>query len=284
MTRGERTPFGALCQALYQRNRPYKSQPKFTLTFIEAAGASSEGISDDLATKFFRGERSLTVTFPDRFVRDRLIEFLRSCVEFPRTTDEERTNRCAAIARALESPLEQIIDRERFYRALAAYTDDIVHPGRKLAPFADYYTSDFQFTDEPDQPALTPLHEGDHVTNFGDGRNSPLKLHTYERTDYMFMLMNDGDVDWKDRVLHCSNSDDDWLRPNEVDVKVPFMAPSRSRRIEIPITLSAQHMEGETCSCWVMLDEDGNNCFPDNPDLFNIKATIAFVPEEEDAS
>lgn len=284
MARGERTPFGVLCQALYQRKRPCTSQPKFTLALIEAAGASSEGISDDLATKFFRGERSLTVTFPDRLVRDRLIEFLRSCVELPRTTDEERTNRCAAIARSLESPIEQAFDRERFYRALAAYTDDVVHPGRKLAPFSDYYSSDFQLTDEPDQPALTPLHEGDHVTNLSDGRNSPLKLHIYERTGYMFMLMNDGDVDWKDRVLHCSNPNDDWLRPNEVDVKVPFTAPSRSRRIEIPITLSAQHMEGETCSCWVMLDEDGKNCFPDNPDLFNIKATIAFVPEEEDAS
>lgn len=284
MTRGERTPFGALCQALYQRNRPYKSQPKFTLTFIEAAGASSAGISDDLATKFFRGERSLTVAFPDRFVRDRLIEFLRSCVEFPRTTDEERTNRCAAIARALESPIEQAIDRERFYRALAAYTDDVVHPDRKLAPFADYYTNDFQFTDNPDQPDLTPLHAGDHVTNFSDGRTDPLKLRTYECTSYVFMLMNDGNVDWNGRVLQCTNPDDDWLRPEQTDVAVPFTAPSRFRRIEIPLTLRAQHMEGETCSCWVMLDEHGNNCFPNNPDLFNIKATIAFVPEEEDAS
>lgn len=284
MTRGECTPFGALCQALYQRNRPYRSQPKFTITFIEAAGASSEGISDDLATKFFRGERSLTVAFPNHAVRDQLIEFLRGCVELPRTSDEERANRCAAIARELESPIEQAIDRERFYRALAAYTDDVVNQGRKLVPFADYYTNDFQFTDDTDEPAFVPLHVGDHVTNLSDGRKTPLKLHTYERTGYMFMLMNDGDVDWKDRVLCCSNPDDDWLRPDKVDVKVPFTAPSRAHRIEIPITLRAQHMEGETCSCWVMLDEHGNNCFPDNPNLFSIKATIAFVPEEEDAS
>lgn len=282
--KGKGTPFGVLCQALYQRSRPYKSQPKFTLAFIEAAGGSPQGISDALATKLFRGERSLTVDFLDRLDQDRLIGFLRSCVEVPRTTDEERTNRCAAIACALESPIKQAIDRERFYRALAAYTDDVVHPGRQLAPFADYYASNFQFIDDPDQPDLTPLHAGDHITNLSDGRRSPLKLHTYERTDYMFMLMNDGDVDWKDRVLRCSNPDDDWLRPDKVDVKIPFTAPSRSRRIEIPITLSAQHMEGETCSNWVMFDEHGNNCFPDNPDLFNIKATIAFVPEEEDAS
>lgn len=276
------TAFGTLCQAIYQRSRPYSSQAKFVLNLITATGASSQGVSTDLATKVFRGERSLTVDFPDRLDEEKFTAFFRQCIELPGSTDEQRDERCVEIACALESPIEGPIDRDRFYRALTAYVDDIVHPPRHVGPFSAYYLSDQKGDQQPAPLDLRPLHAGDHVTNFSAGHPTPLRLRTYERIDYEFMLMNDGSVDWDGRILRCTNPTDDRLRPTETEVPVPSTAPSRSRRIGIPLVLRAQHMEGETCSRWVMLDKHGNDCFPDDPELFDIMATVVFVPGKED--
>lgn len=285
MTQAGRTPFGVLCQAVYKRGRPHPSRQAFATALIKATGASTAGISDDALRKYCSGTRApSTVAFPDKLNHETLTGFFRDCVELRGSTDEQRNARCAEIASNLESPISEPIDRERFYRALAIYTDDVVRPNRQLAPFASDYSINPEMVAEASEEALAPLHPGDHVTNFSDGRRTPLALSTYERANYTFLLMNDGNLDWAGRTLRCINADDDWLRPDPPTLEVPFTAPSRARRIQIPLVLAAQHMEGKACSRWVMLDEHGNDCFPKNPDLFTISATITFTADEEDAS
>lgn len=224
----------------------------------------------------------MTVNFPKELDEERLVAFFRKCVELPKTTEEDRLARCDEISRAMTSPIDCPINREHFYIALAYYTEDLVHAFQGMGTLADYYKQSFESRERRIQASGQPMHPGDHASNVSFGSRSPIKLRTYEEVQYSFKLLNDGSVEWRGRTLQCTNPTDDLLRPEQSTVSVSDTAPSRFLAIDVPVTLRAQHMEGDAQSRWVMLDEEGHDCFPNDPDRFVIYATITFVPGEED--
>lgn len=107
-----------------------------------------------------------------------------------------------------------------------------------------------------------PLYDGDAY--WLDTRASSDRTHTvdfYQRFTHTWALVNTGKVSWKNRRLICQNTSEITPCAGQVSIDLPDTAPNRSAKVSVEF--DARGEEDTFVSKWIMVNEDGNNCFPE---------------------
>lgn len=269
-------PFGQVCQAIYVKSID-KNQTAIVLALLESAGLPTDGTNTATAKTWFTG-RSRPVFKNQNNDCHRLAEFFQLRATSGTISPEGPDAWMAAVAWKLGAPREHPYDLDVFVRTLAEFVRGGVQKDPGRSTFFDYYTQCVEKPKEKRVQQGQPNYRGDSATNA-----SPALYHqaTYDSLRHEWWLVNDGSVTWRNRKLVCLNPEDPRIRQlhqEQVNIGIPASPPSRSSKVVLTVELKVQHLEGEARSHWVMVDEYGDNCFPDDPELFDIVVDVTWQP------
>jgi hypothetical protein len=269
-------PFGQVCQAIYVKSID-KNQTAIVLALLESAGLPTDGTNTATAKTWFTG-RSRPVFKNQNIDCHRLAEFFQLRATSGTISPEGPDAWMAAVAWKLGAPREHPYDLDVFVRTLAEFVRGGVQKDPGRSTFFDYYTQCVEKPKEKRVQQGQPNYRGDSATNA-----SPALYHqaTYDSLRHEWWLVNDGSVTWRNRKLVCLNPEDPRIRQlhqEQVNIGIPASPPSRSSKVVLSVELKVQHLEGEARSHWVMVDEYGDNCFPDDPELFDIVVDVTWQP------
>lgn len=115
-------------------------------------------------------------------------------------------------------------------------------------------------TEESNEPPSV-FYPGDNV--YLKSRHRPTySVNVYEKFQHTWEFDNTGTLTWRGRRLYFSNHKD--VRPRtqngEVYLDLPDVPPGKG--VKITVGMTAHGFEGRTECDWIMIDSEGNNCFP----------------------
>ncbi|MFS1131419.1 hypothetical protein ACFC9O_11640 [Enterococcus faecalis] len=223
----------------------------------------------ELQRQLYKGKRRLTsqmkYSFPNPINYEKLSNFFLSgfkdnlnqlfdAFAIPDTTKKEPKQFALALAQQFELFVRNEPD-DVDNKVLSFYTDLIVQP--KKAPLSmnkPYYNND--------GVAMTSL-------------NRSHTLNCYEFAEHTWAFENTGRTDWINRVLILENENN--IAPYFYNTSIPVPNTSSGEKISLTVSLDARGQEGTFDCHWIMVDSDGNNCFPNNKNLFDVRLIIKFT-------
>lgn len=99
----------------------------------------------------------------------------------------------------------------------------------------------------------------------------------YETILHHWTLINTGTCKWENRRLVMVANLDDGLFVSVKTILLPSINPKQSCTLQ---ALVRHSNEGKYNLVWQMHDQNGQDCFPNEPDAFCFKVDVTFVPEE----
>lgn len=124
-----------------------------------------------------------------------------------------------------------------------------------------------------------PLHVGDRVDlinqaakNYTVGMNKKFLHH--------WKLKNSGKVEWRNRKLLFVNNDKKEVRVKAIpsEIVIPDIKPGKF--VDIETEFDSRAFEGVFTTMWKMVDQDGNDCFPNQKWLFDVIIKVEFRLED----
>lgn len=94
-----------------------------------------------------------------------------------------------------------------------------------------------------------------------------------EKFQHTWSFQNSGTQTWRGRRLFFSNHDKVRPRAETNYIDIPDVLPGKG--IKITASMDARGFEGKTECLWIMVDSEGNNCFP-NSGFFTIIVDVTF--------
>lgn len=94
-----------------------------------------------------------------------------------------------------------------------------------------------------------------------------------EKFQHTWSFLNSGTQTWRGRKLFFSNHDKVRPRADTNYIEIPVVPPGKG--IKITASMDARGFEGKTECLWIMVDSEGNNCFP-NSSFFTIVVDVTF--------
>lgn len=103
----------------------------------------------------------------------------------------------------------------------------------------------------------------------------------YEKFEHTWVIHNWGKTIWDGRKLVFSNLDSVTPKAEQYEIEVPYLEPGKIT--ELNVRYDARGKEGAFICKWNMLDSDGNDCFPNSINLFDVRINVEarFLDEEE---
>ena len=185
----------------------------------------------------------------------------------------------AEIRRAMTEfaiPVSIASDQTLFSRAIAAQFQALIQSDSDDVD--DIVAMEYQkFLTEPyaEEPhPMVPTYPGDSafVLEFQPARAYTKKC--YDRFDHTWVIRNAGNQMWRNRKLVFVNQASVKPRADTNCIVIPDTSPGKD--IKITTSFDARGSEGHYESLWVMLDSEGNDCFPNNNRLFAVTIDVKF--------
>lgn len=95
----------------------------------------------------------------------------------------------------------------------------------------------------------------------------------YEKLTVTWKFSNLGKQTWRGRKLYLSNHAEIRPRAESNYVDIPEMPPNTG--VEISTVIELRPFEGHTTCHWIMVDSDGNDCYPGSW-MFDINIDVRF--------
>ena len=194
---------------------------------------------------------------PDKF-RDIMLAF-----GIPPTAERNETQFCKALSIQFKGFIDS--DDETVDDIVAIEYQRLLSEAAEVTPVA--------------QPTRV-LYPGDSIY-MSSAIRSIYQVVCDERFQHTWDFSNVGNQTWRGRQLYLSNHDK--IRPRaEVNyINIPDIPPGKS--IKITADMDARSFEGRSECLWIMLDGDGNECFP-NSDSFTFIVDTTFPFENNGGS
>ncbi|AKK02998.1 NBR1-Ig-like domain-containing protein [Corynebacterium epidermidicanis] len=273
------TTLKELCRAAYRKCDKHKSQGKFAVQLFEACGCTYRfDKSGDYARKICFDARAISddirLALPKTGVKTAAVsQFIQLSMESSRGEKQTMQDRLQEVARNLGFPSDVEVESEAFYCAYAHAIKIAVqglNDQRDVLSLYELHVS--EAVDEDDQ-YWTPLYEGDRVKASQPPALQNNQLDYWELLTHEWVLHNQGSLRWENRTLVCLNPNDRFLRPMDTElIEIPTVEPSKFVRISA--TFKARGRDGTGTSEWRMLDQRGQDCFPNQRSEFNVQAHI----------
>ena len=103
------------------------------------------------------------------------------------------------------------------------------------------------------------------------------QIDVYGSLLYEMELQNIGKVPWVNRTMVFAEEGAK-IRPSSARIPIPETRPNGI--VKLQFTLSGRGAEGTTYMCWKMVDANGNDCFPKEPDKFHMEIITVFTPND----
>lgn len=118
------------------------------------------------------------------------------------------------------------------------------------------------------------LYPGDMAHDYSPNKRRQMDI--YGTLQYEMEVQNTGKIPWINRRLMFVN-ENQAVRPASMDMPIPETRPSSI--IKFAIELYGRGGEGTSFLRWKMVDAEGNDCFPQEPDKFHLEIETTFTPK-----
>ena len=116
------------------------------------------------------------------------------------------------------------------------------------------------------------LYPGDQI--YFKSKFRPIyQVNIYEKFQHTWEFENTGTQTWRGRRLFFSNHDAVHPRAKENYIDIPDTPPHKD--VKITVSMDARGFEGISECKWIMVDSDGNDCFP-NSNTFTFVVSAKF--------
>lgn len=251
------------CKAVYIKQQPVSSQPKFLKALFESAGATW-AYQDDYGRSLSNGHKELTQgvcdTFPETIDTAKVTEFLRKYLTDTTGKKSDLNSRCTKVATQAGLPTNLFIEPEAFISALGDWFQAIVKNPSDCDILATAYQRRLEGEDNPSLKSFAPLYAGDKVVVSRPPSQQSYSVPFWCGFSHEWTLQNTGAITWSGRRLRCVNPTDNGVRPATDEIPVPDTAPQGFAKMTI--NFQAHAHEGRTTSRWQMVNAQGENCFP----------------------
>lgn len=134
-----------------------------------------------------------------------------------------------------------------------------------------------QYLEEPEQEVpsfqrISSLYPDDTVYMKPEHKRS-YSGYMYEKLEVTWKFSNLGKQTWKGRKLYLSNHDEIRPRAESNYVEIPDTPPNTG--VQVSVTINLRPFEGDTVCKWIMVDSEGNDCFPGSR-MFDIEINVKF--------
>lgn len=267
--------FSDFCRALYVRRAPLGSQTKFIHALFKSGGGTY--LPDEAyAKKLFSGRNLLShdilSSFPEAISREPLEAFLRSYITNTAGNTSQLSIRCSAIAANSGLPTTLYIDPEVFVPALADWFIAIIKNPEDCNILSTAYQRRLEGENDPDFESFSPLYAGDKVMVTRPPSQQTYTAPFWGSFSHEWAIQNTGTLTWSNRSLQCLNLDDNGVRTETVKLAVPDIPPREFA--EVLCNFETRGREGQAISLWQMIDDQGNNCFPNHSTIFSVPVTV----------
>ena len=259
---------GDFCETLGDFCPHITSQEQFIDELFTAAGAKPY-ISDSYKRKLYSGaklfiegqrerlkgkdnKKSLNDFFHKNIPADRVLDVL---IAFG-VPEKEAPNK-AALCAALTLQMQAITDGDD------NGADDIL--------ITSYQEAKSSNTVDTDHGLFNPIYPGDSAYVSSGGR---YEIGIYDKIEHTWLIENTGKVKWENRKLVYIRGPKDRPEANPSEIPIPDVCPGSS--IKITTTFDGRGFEKVTMCKWEMQDEDGDNCFPNQPSKFSVTIDAKF--------
>ena len=224
-----------------------------------------------LQRKLYDGSRTMTADIKSSFHpfnEDRLAAFYKENIEtakmrdvmlafsIPPTTEMDDDCLCRSLAIQFRAFIESDTDE----------ADDIV-----ALEYQKLLTEPQMETAESYHPASV-LYLGDQIYLKSKFRPT-YQVNIYEKFQHTWKFENTGTQTWRGRRLFFSNHDEVRPRAKENYIDIPDTSPHKD--VKIAVSMDARGFEGISECKWIMVDSDGNDCFP-NSNTFTFVVSAKF--------
>lgn len=263
------------CTAVYVKQQPLSSQPKFLKALFESAGANF-AYGDDYGRKLFNGTKDLTQdvcdTFPATIDAAKVEEFLRKYLTDTTGKKSDLTSRCTKIAADAGLPKTLTINPDTFIPALGDWFRAIIKNPVDCDILTTAYQRRLEGETKPDLGTFTPLYAGDEVIVSQLPSQQSYTAPFWGGFSHEWTFQNKGTLAWSGRLLRCGNPTDNGVRPGADVISVPDTAPQGFAKVTCEFEVHGH--EGKATSQWRMIDAQGNECFPNHSTSFNVVVDV----------
>ena len=182
-------------------------------------------------------------------------------------------------------PSEGQKNKRLFCMALAVQFDAFLGSSNQSAD--DIVTLEYQQLQEGKDPvqeqAIEVCHHGDNaLPSSNQKRVHEVTAHD-KNIQHEWIVQNTGKCEWVGRKLFFENHAEVVPRANSNYVAVPTTRPGEFARMATVI--DERRHEGKTVCHWVMIDNQGRDCFPNSRMFdFTLDAKFVYVPKEMEVS
>lgn len=251
----------------------FTNQGHFTSTCFKAAGnitcSDKKTASHDYERKIYNGSKKLTDSIRSKFPTPADSESLAKL--FKDKIDKGKINDIFSSFGIPQSSPQKI---ELFAMALALQFQLFISSSE--IDVDDIVAIEYQkllLNAVSDTTAITtPLYLGDSAWVTNNLSNLTIKVKRYEKFQYTWSILNNGNQTWRNRSLFFKNHSDVRPRADSNYLEVPTTPPKEE--IKITASFDARGFEGEFNCAWEMVDIDKKDCFPNSKSLFTIKIIV----------
>lgn len=131
-----------------------------------------------------------------------------------------------------------------------------------------------------DNPDAIPVIGG--AQYHGDAAHDHTKckhhqIEVYGSIQYEMELQNTGKIPWVNRAMVLMNED---AKVHSTVKRVPIPETRPNGIVKLQFVLCGRGAEGTTLICWKMVDANGEDCFPAEPDKFHVEIETIFNPND----
>ena len=247
------------------------SQGRFMREVFKAAGYDRFPTSSDeeYAKKICNGSKPITDDMRDGFPRPYCVKELAEYLA--KKIDNAKVQ---SLAQSFEIS-DETVEKDKLCKAIAAQFFLYVEGGGEKKPEENTVPENYKrlLDDSIDEKKLGfPRHSGDKAWVINGQRVRSYTKHFYERFDHVWCIKNIGNVHWHGRKLVCKSIDTQYIKVDAYEICVPNTAPGENA--EIKIKVDPRGKENTFISRWIMIDKDGNDCYPNDDTLFNFAVTV----------
>ena len=265
--------FADLCKPIYEACSKIKSQEKYIDGLLGAAGGVS--ISKSYKKQLFKGEdngkkKNLTIDLKNNLRglnrQNDIQKFFFNNIDDCRVNNlivhygivEKGEPNKEALCYALSMQLQAIIDTDEEESAdiigalyQQAKAGNAV-PAERVKEYGAKYLGDSMWVEE-----------------MGVVREEKC----YQTYTHIWTIHNTGKITWSRRKIICINQNDVRPQVRMIEIEVPETEPNKI--IKLSVEVDTKTMEGSYSLKWIMVDEDGENCFNHDSSL-DINVIVSF--------
>lgn len=260
-----------ICKGTYPACTKIKSQSAFITALFEAAGGTLYG-SDSYKKQLFKGDKpftaSLKESLPSQINTNALTDFFYNNIADTKLPD---------VVAGFGIPEKEAINKRALASALAIQFKAIIEFDNGSAEnvvILEYQNRKANAVDGAIIAPATALYPGDQFYIRETHRPS-YQVNIYEKIQHTWIFDNIGTQEWKGRKLYFSNHDSVRPKAEDVYVLIPDTLPQKS--VKVSVEMDARGFEGVSECKWIMIDSEGNDCFPNCSSFaFTISSTFDY--------